>query len=848
VANQLTDLGGWRIGAEDFLAAVLQTTAQPIWVVDHEGLIRFANPAAISTLGYDSGDELFGRLSHETIHHSHPDGTPYPAAECPMLLPRTTGETVARDVDWFFRRDGSMFPVSYVSVPIQVPEGRGAVVAFTDIEERLAAERALRERDAALDREQAALRRVAALVAGGAESGEVFAAVAREVAEVLELPLVVMSRYEADGSATVIGAFCETPHPFETGSRWPLEGPTVSALVRETGGPVRVDDFADVPGAIADAVRSTDMRSGAGVPIVVSGEIWGVMAVGSARAERLPDGVEGRLALFTELVGTAISHTQAQEDLRRLVDAQSALRRVATLVAQGSPPAEVFAAVAEEVAQVLSLPLVEMCRYEPDGTATVVGAFGDHPFMTGTNWRLDGPSLTGQVRRSGRPARVDDYADVPGSIGDAARDTGVHAGVGAPVIVDGEVWGVVSAGGGARVPLPADAELRLSRFTELLATAIANTQGREDLQRLAEEQAALRRIATLVAEGGKPPVVFDAVCRETGRLLGAATVNLAHFTSDGVNETMAGWSVRGVHVPTGTRLPIEGDSVNEIVRRTARPSRCDSYEVASGELAAALRRLGVRSEVGAPVVIEGHVWGALIAGTDQPEPLPPGSEKRLADFADLIATAVSNAAARSELVASRARIVHAGDEQRRRVVRDLHDGAQQRLVHAIMTLQDARSDAGPESEPVLDAVLEDTRAAMEELRELAHGLHPAILTHHGLAAAVEGLADRAPVPVEVDIADDRYPAPVESAAYFVAAEALTNVAKYANATAASVSATCRDGRLRLTVRDDGAGGAAPTPGRGLAGLEDRVAALDGSLIVQSPPGKGTTVRAEIPIG
>jgi signal transduction histidine kinase len=443
---------------------------------------------------------------------------------------------------------------------------------------------------------------------------------------------------------------------------------------------------------------------------------------------------------------------------------------------------------------------------------------------------------------------VNNYADVPGSIGDAARETGVHAGVGAPVIVGREVWGVVSAGGGARVPLPADAELRLSRFTELLATAIANTQAHEDLERLAEEQAALRRIATLVAEGAKPPVVFDAVCRETGRLLGAATVNLAHFTSDGVNETISGWSVRGVHVPTGTRLPIGGDSINEIVRRTARPSRCDSYEGAGGELAATLRRLGVRSEVGAPVVIEGHVWGALIAGTDQPEPLPPGSEKRLADFADLIATAVSNATARSELVASRARIVRAGDEQRRRVVRDLHDGAQQRLIHAIMALQEARSDAGPESEPVLDAVLEDTRMAIEELRELAHGIHPAILTHHGLAAAVEGLADRAPIPIEVDISHDRYPAAVESAAYFVAAEALTNIAKYANATAARVSAACHDGRVRLTVRDDGAGGATPTPGGGIAGLEDRMAALGGSLMVQSPPGKGTTVLAEIPIG
>ena len=148
--DSLTDLAGLSVSAEDFLAAVLETAAQPIWVVDLDDVIRFANPAAIDALGYDSADELFGRDSHETIHYKHPDGTPYPAADCPMLLPRATGETVASDLDWFVRRDGSMFPVSYVSVPIEMQEGRGAVVAFTDIEHRLRAERVLREHDAIL--------------------------------------------------------------------------------------------------------------------------------------------------------------------------------------------------------------------------------------------------------------------------------------------------------------------------------------------------------------------------------------------------------------------------------------------------------------------------------------------------------------------------------------------------------------------------------------------------------------------------------------------------------------------------------------------------------------------------
>jgi signal transduction histidine kinase len=243
------------------------------------------------------------------------------------------------------------------------------------------------------------------------------------------------------------------------------------------------------------------------------------------------------------------------------------------------------------------------------------------------------------------------------------------------------------------------------------------------------------------------------------------------------------------------------------------------------------------------------VWGALIAGTDEPEPLPPGTEFRLAKFAELIATAVSNATARSELIASRARIVEAGFEQRRRVVRDLHDGAQQRLVHAVMTLQLAHSesDAPPELARLVGESLEHTSAAIEELRELAHGIHPALLTTRGLAAAVGALADRAPVPVRVVIPEERYPASVESAAYFVAAEALTNVAKYAAASAALVALTRGSDSLVIEVEDDGVGGATLSTGGGLAGLRDRLAALQGNLVVNSPPGRGTHIRAEIPL-
>jgi PAS domain S-box-containing protein len=202
-----------------------------------------------------------------------------------------------------------------------------------------------------------------------------------------------------------------------------------------------------------------------------------------------------------------------------------------------------------------------------------------------------------------------------------------------------------------------------------------------------------------------------------------------------------------------------------------------------------------------------------------------------------------------EVRASRARIVEAADEQRRRLVRDLHDGAQSGLVRVVLSLELALRSAevpGDARELVGDA-LGDARAAIDELRELAHGIHPAVLTHRGLPAAVRALADRASVPVAIDVANERYPDSVESAAYFVAAEALTNVAKYASASSVRVATTRTASHLVLTVDDDGVGGAHPETGRGLAGLVDRLAAVDGTLTVDSPSGDGTHLRAEIPL-
>jgi signal transduction histidine kinase len=370
------------------------------------------------------------------------------------------------------------------------------------------------------------------------------------------------------------------------------------------------------------------------------------------------------------------------------------------------------------------------------------------------------------------------------------------------------------------------------------------------LRFVADEQTALRRVATLVARGAPSQTVFDAVCAETGRLIGATTVNLAHFTPDDTNETISGWSLRGVHVPTGTRLPLTGSTINSLVRRTRAPGRYETYDGAPGPLAARLRELGIKSEVGAPVMVDGEVWGALIAGTDRAEPMPAGTEYRVASFAELIATAVSNATARAELIASRARIVTAADEARRRLARDLHDGAQQRLVSAVMSLQlaDQRLDTDPTgARRMLRQALDHARDGLQELRELAAGMHPSILTNRGLSAAVDALAQRGPLPVHIRVPDLRYPPSVEAAAYFVIAEALTNTAKHAGATRSQVIVEEHGDGLVVGVDDDGRGGA-DLRGSGLRGIKDRVEALGGGFRLDSPPGHGTQLQVTLPLG
>src|SRR5919106_1869931 len=342
---------------------------------------------------------------------------------------------------------------------------------------------------------------------------------------------------------------------------------------------------------------------------------------------------------------------------------------------------------------------------------------------------------------------------------------------------------------------------------------------------IADEQAALRRVATLVARGAPPPELFAAVAAEAGTLLDVDGTRIARYEGEAELVHVAEWSKPGYDPPPPyERAQLDGTSVSAEVRRTGRAARIDNYRdiVARGAFS---RDPQLESVVGAPVVVEGRRWGVMIAWS-RSGPLPGHTEDRLTDFAELVATAISNTEARSELAASRARIVVASDDERRRLVRDLHDGAQQRLVHTLLTLKLARQALTNDGEAaaLVDEGLQEAEAAMAELRELAHGILPSVLTKGGLPAALPALASRMPVPVDVDVAVGRLPAAVEATAYFVVAEALTNVAKHARAGHAGVTAGVENGALRIQVRDDGVGGA-HAYGSGLVGLADRLAVL-----------------------
>jgi signal transduction histidine kinase len=715
----------------------------------------------------------------------------------------------------------------------------------------LDSERAARQEVEWLAREQAALRRVATLVAEAAPPDDIYAGVADEIAQRLGADVVEVLRYEADGTATIVGGWAVPGMHIPIRARLIVAGEGVAVSVLRTRRPAHVECFDGPPGSIAAQFHSLGVRSGVGSPIVVEDDLWGVAIAASTRPEALLAESEARIAEFTELVATAIANAEARAELRRIADEQAALRRVATLIARGCEPNLVFAAVAQEVGHVLPAADFTMVgRYDDaDGAAEVVGGWsraGDD-LLVGRRTALGGRNVSTLVFERNQPARVDDFADDASALTAAAREMGMRSSVGAPISVEGRLWGVMIVASIHEDRLPAGTEHRLAEFTELVATAIANAEARDELRRVADEQAALGRVATLVAEAAPPSAVFAAVAGEVGRLLSVDRVFVGRYGADDTVAVVAAWSATGETMPAGCRGPVDRGSVSELVRETGRPAPVDRY---ADHLAEVVRELGIRSAVAAPITVEGRLWG-LIAVASTGEPPPPGTEARLADFTGLVATAIANANAQAELTASRARIVASADETRRKIERDLHDGAQQRLVSLALQLRAAQAAVPPELDELaaeLDRVAAGLTGALDELREFARGIHPAILAEGGLRPALRVLARRSPVPVDLDVrTEGRLPEPLEVAAYYVVSEALTNAAKHARAATVTVAVEPSDDMLRIGVRDDGVGGADFARGSGLVGLRDRVEALGGRIALQSNRGLGTSLSVELPL-
>jgi GAF domain-containing protein len=538
---------------------------------------------------------------------------------------------------------------------------------------------------------QAALRRVATLVGSGAEPTEVFTAVADELGRLVGAEATFVSRVdeasgdggELGGSVTVVGCYGRVTDRVPVGFRLALLPGMIHTAALRTGRPARVSGERLAKGPHGAWVGTLGLRAGVASPIMVGGRRWGVMVATTSQPDFPPD-TESRMTEFVELAAMAIANAKTAQELRRLADTQAALRRLATLVARGEPPDTVFAAANTEALRHFGGNISRMLRYEPDGTATVVASQGTPELPDRVGKPFEGNPREGViavVRRTGRAARVDDYRDVPGA--EHFLRAGVRSSVATPIHVNGRLWGMIGVGTGEG-PLPSGAEQRMSEFTDLIATAVANVQNRaaleaglDELARLLAEQAALRRVATLVARGINPAEVFGAVSEEVRRLLGADSADITRFEADGASVVGLGKGAGDgpLTFPVGVRGTIREYLAPAVVWRTGRPAVVneDAWSSRLGWWARTLRERGIRSWVASPITVEGRLWGVVNAFSTR-GPFPDGTADRMADFTGLVATAIGNAESRAKLAASRARIVAAADETRRRIEQDLHDG------------------------------------------------------------------------------------------------------------------------------------------------------------------------------
>jgi signal transduction histidine kinase len=561
-----------------------------------------------------------------------------------------------------------------------------------------------------------------------------------------------------------------------------------------------------------------------------------------------------RAAAMTMRMLSVLDHERAaREEVEWLAREQAALRRVATLVAKAASPDQIFSAVAQELAQLSGADIGLVLRYEAGDTTTMVGGWSRSgvPTPIGAQLAIEGEGVAVSVLRSGQPSQDDRFSGPPGSVAGFLRQAGVRTSSGSPIIVAGRLWGVVITAATRPGGHP-EIERRIPAFTELVATAIANVQARVELRTIAEEQAALRRVATLVARGALPDEVFAAVAQEVGHVLPDADLaTVGRYDHDRCAEVVGGWSRAGNHKLVGHKWMLGGQNVYTLVFERNGPARVDHHLTeGTDDVTMAARELGMRSSAGAPISVGGRLWGLIVVASTRENALPLGAELRLAGFTELVATGIANAAAQAELTASRARIVATADQTRHRIERDLHDGAQQRLVTLALQLRAVQARVPPQHDHLtadLERVVGGLASTLDELREYARGIHPAILAQGGLGPAVKTLARRCPIPVRLDIRmREQLSENVEVTAYYVISEALANTARHAKASSVQVEIETTGGVLRLVVRDDGVGGADPARGSGLIGLKDRVEAIGGTFTVKSRPNEGTRLLIELP--
>ena len=520
----------------------------------------------------------------------------------------------------------------------------------------------------------------------------------------------------------------------------------------------------------------------------------------------LPSQTIQYLTDLSEVTGRIILAITNRQHLSELIDEQASLRRIAELAARGVPRArpmdDILAVICRAASDQVGGQEVTLLQFESADTIVAVATHGG-PVPLGVRVVHPPGSLSDRIARTKKAVRVDDFDALPSA--EIVRKYGIRAGVGVPIFIDDRLWGAFVSTSPVG-PLPPDTEQRLEGFAQLTWAAIANAEAREILRRLADEQAALRHVAELVARESPLPAVFDAVAKEAARVLDASSAEVVRDDAGGSGGTRVMAEVR--------RQPTTGAHHAE-----------------------------------APILVNGERWGTLAVDSDAPSRID--GRDRLKPFADLMAAAIANADHRAGLTQSRVRVIAAADEARRRLQRDVHDGAQQRLVHTILSLKLARDSAaaGGDVTGMLADALEHAEEANRQLRDIVRGILPASLSRNGLAAGIQSLVAETPIPAHLTLDIPRLPTTLETTAYFTVAEAITNAVKHAQATHVNVSCVLSDeaDELILTIEDDGVGGADPSLGTGLTGLRDRIEASYGTIDVVSPTQGGTRIVARIPL-